>query len=81
MALLHLEPLPARVSRGDLLRFVCEQGGIDGKQVGRIDIAGRLATIEVPDSWEARLVRALDGAAFLQGRLRVRSAGAESHRA
>ena len=52
MSLLYLEPLPPRVSRGDVLRFVCERGGIDGRLVGRIDLQGRSATVEVPDSWE-----------------------------
>ncbi len=78
MALLHLEPLPSRAGRGDLLRLVCEQGGIDRRLVGKIDIAGRLATIEVPDSWASRLVRALDGAEFLERRLRAWSAGPQS---
>ena len=78
MALLHLEPLPSRASRGDLLRLVCEQGGIDGRLVGKIDIAGKLATVEVPDSWAARLVRALDGASLLERRLRAWSAGSSA---
>ena len=75
MALLHLEPLPPRVSRGDVLRFVCERGGIDGRLVGRIDLQGRSATVEVPDSWEARLVKALDGAALNDRKLRAWSGG------
>lgn len=75
MSLLHLEPLPSRTTRGDLLRFVCEQGGLDGRLVGRIDIQGRLATVEVPDRWEARLLRALDGASLNERRLRVWAAG------
>ena len=41
MALLHLEPLPSRTTRGDVLRFLCEQGGLDRGQVGRIDLHGR----------------------------------------
>jgi hypothetical protein len=76
MSLLHLEPLPPRVSRGDVLRFVCERGGIDGRLVGRIDLQGRSATVEVPDSWEARLVKALDGAALNDRKLRAWSEGA-----
>jgi ATP-dependent RNA/DNA helicase IGHMBP2 len=75
MSLLHLEPLPPRVSRGDVLRFVCERGGIDGRLVGRIDLQGRSATVEVPDSWEARLVKALDGAALNDRKLRAWSEG------
>jgi hypothetical protein len=76
MSLLHLEPLPPRVGRGDVLRFVCERGGIDGRLVGRIDLQGRSATVEVPDSWEARLVKALDGAALNDRKLRAWSGGA-----
>ncbi len=78
MALLHLEPLPARAGRGDLLRLVCEQGGIDRRLVGKIEIAGKSATIEVPDSWSARLVRALDGASFQERRIRAWSAGPQT---
>jgi len=71
MAILHLESLPSRASRGDLLRLVCEQGGIDRRLVGKIEIVGKSATIEVPESWTARLVRALDGAALQERRLRA----------
>src|SRR4051794_20886721 len=71
MSLLHLERLPPRATKGDLLRFVCECGGIDGRLVGRIELHGRTATVEVPDTWEARLLKALDGAALLDRRLRV----------
>jgi superfamily I DNA and/or RNA helicase len=76
MSLIHLEPLPPRAGRGDVLRFVCERGGIDGRLVGRIDLQGRTATVEVPDSWEARLVKALDGAALNDRKLRAWSGGA-----
>lgn len=76
MALLHLEPLPPRTTPGELLRFVCDHGGIDGRLVGRIDLQGAVASVEVPDSWEARLVRALDGAALRERRLRAWSGGA-----
>src|SRR5262245_44200864 len=68
---LRLESLPARVSRSDILRFLTEQGGIDRRQVGRIDLQGRLAVVEVPDGWTTRLVRALDGADLNGQRLRV----------
>lgn len=71
MAILHLEPLPSRSNRGELLRFVCERGGIESKKIGRIDIRGRLATLEIPDEWQARLVRQLDGADFQQTYLRA----------
>src|SRR5438128_241407 len=70
MALLHLEPLPARTTKGEILSFLCG-AGIDGKRVGRIDLRGATAVVEVPDGWESRLVKALDGAAFKNRRLRA----------
>ena len=79
MSLLYLEPLPPRAGKGDVLRFICDTAGIDGKQVGRIEIQGRTATVEVPDSWEVRLVKALDGAAFQERRVRVWSGPVARH--
>lgn len=76
MALLHLEPLSSRTAKGDVLRFLCEQGGLDRAQVGRIDLQGRTATIEVPDSRLSRLVSALDGASLHERPLRAWSSGA-----
>jgi ATP-dependent RNA/DNA helicase IGHMBP2 len=79
MSLLHLEPLPPRAGKADVLRFICDTSGIDGKQVGRIEIQGRTATVEVPDSWEARMLKALDGAAFQERNIRVWSGAAAAH--
>jgi superfamily I DNA and/or RNA helicase len=76
MALLHLEPLPPRTTKGELLHFLTDVGKIDRGRVGRIDLQGTTATVEVPDGWEARLVRALDGAALRERRLRVWSVAA-----
>jgi ATP-dependent RNA/DNA helicase IGHMBP2 len=73
MPLLHLEPLPPRTTKGDLLDLLAG-AGLDRRRVGRIDLRGRLAVIEVPDGWPPRLVKALDGAAFKDGRLRAWSA-------
>src|SRR5205823_939245 len=71
MSLLNLEPLSSRTTKGDLLRFLCEQGGLDRGQVGRIDIQGRTATIEVPPARLARVVQALDGASLNDRKLRA----------
>jgi hypothetical protein len=73
MPLLHLEPLPPKTTKGDLLDLLAG-AGLDRRRVGRIDLRGRLAVIEVPDGWPPRLVKALDGAAFKDGRLRAWSA-------
>ncbi len=76
MPLLHLEPIPRDVARADLLRWICQLGGVDGKLIGRIEIAGRAAAIEVAATHLARLVHSLDGAE-LHGR-RVRAWGEQS---
>jgi len=75
MALLYLEPLPARLTKGELLAFLCAAGSIDGKKIGRIEIRGTTAVVEIPDGCEATMVKALDGASLQQRRLRAWSAG------
>src|SRR6476620_3312665 len=71
MALLHLEPLPPRTSKGDLLALLQTQGGLRRDRVGKIDLRGNTAAVEVPDDWVARLVRSLDGAALKDRKLRA----------
>ncbi len=79
MPTLHLEHLASRVGKADLLRLLDEIGGLDGKRVGRIDLGGGRATVEVPSGWETRLARTLDGA-VLHGRRIVAWAGQDSPR-
>src|SRR5262249_36973601 len=71
MSVLHLEPLPPRTSKGELLQLLCGSGGIDRALVGRIDLQGATAAVEVPDAWLPRLVKALDGATLRDRRLRA----------
>jgi superfamily I DNA and/or RNA helicase len=71
MPLLYLEPLPRRATKIDLLAWLERLGGIDRRRVGRIELRGRQAVIEVPDGWELRLVKALDGQPLDERRLRV----------
>src|SRR5436853_7926381 len=75
MPFLHLESLPRRTSKGELLHFLITQGGIGRAQVGRIELQGTSATVEVPAGWEGRLVKALDGAALKARRVHVWEAG------
>ncbi len=76
MTLLHLESLPPRTTKGDILKFLCTAGGLRREQVGRIDLRGALAVVEVPDGLEGRLVKTLDGASFKDRRLRAWATGA-----
>src|SRR5262249_26813014 len=71
MTLLHLEPLPPRTTKGDILNLLCTAGGLRRELVGRIDLQGATAVIEVPDGGDARVVKALDGTSFKERRLRA----------
>src|SRR5438874_13662348 len=75
MPLLHLEPLPPRATKGDIIHLLCAVGGISGEQIGRIELYGAIAAVEVPSGWEMRLARAMDGTEFRGRELRVRAGG------
>src|SRR4051794_32980679 len=75
MPLLHLEALPPRTTKGEILHLLCATGGIKREQVGRIELHGALAAVEVPPGWETRLARAVDGAELKGRRLRARAGG------
>jgi ATP-dependent RNA/DNA helicase IGHMBP2 len=76
MSLLCIESLPPRTSKGDVLRLLCSKGKLAREQVGRIEIHGTTAVIEVPDGTESQLANVLDGTALESRRLRVRAGGA-----
>lgn len=75
MSLLHIEHLPRRTTKPDLLAFLDTAAGLDGRRVGRIELHGGNATIEIPDGWESRLIKALDGQLFGEQRIRARISG------
>lgn len=86
MPLIHLAPLPRQVTKAELLAFLEQAGGLDRKRVGRIELRGAEAALEVPAGWEARLVSALDGQRLRERRLRAwasaaapAGSGAEDH--
>ncbi len=76
MLMLHLESLPPRTTKGEILNLLCTAGGLRREQVGRIDLQGATVVIEVPDGRDARVVKALDGADFKERRLRAWCTGA-----
>ncbi|MCE9548770.1 MAG: IGHMBP2 family helicase [Planctomycetia bacterium] len=61
MPLVFLRSLPRRTTPADLLAFLDRVGGLDRRRVGKIDLRGSEATLEVPDGWESRIAKALDG--------------------
>ena len=83
--MLHLEPIHRRTTKSDLLTFLETIGGLNRRQVGRIELRANEATIEVPEDWQDRLVKALDGRQLGQRKVRVwsdspaTSTGSEDH--
>ena len=72
MAILHLEALPPQTTKGTIVRLLTQVGELDKQKIGAIEVRGRAATIEVPDSFAARLVKALDGASLASQHIRAR---------
>ncbi len=71
MPLIHLESLPRRITKSDLLSFLNETGGLDRRLVGKIELRGNEATIEVPEARQSRLAKTLDGQMLAERRVRV----------
>ncbi|MBX9682148.1 MAG: AAA family ATPase [Gemmataceae bacterium] len=76
--MLHLDSLPPRTTKGELLAFVCNATGLRGAQVGKIDLQGNTALIELPAETLSRVVKALDGAEFKERRLRAWATAAKA---
>ncbi|MGB0578175.1 MAG: AAA domain-containing protein [Limisphaerales bacterium] len=62
---LHLDSISGRTSKGNLLRWILDTEEVRKQQVGAIEIYGRTASIEIPDSAGRRLVKRLDGQKLL----------------
>ncbi|MFT5123783.1 MAG: ATP-dependent RNA/DNA helicase IGHMBP2 [Kiritimatiellia bacterium] len=58
---LHIDSLPSRITKGALLRWMLDTEVVRKQQVGSIEIYGRHASIEIPDSVGPRLAKRLDG--------------------
>ena len=78
MATIHLEPLSRRVSKADIFALFAEVGGVGRQKIGRIELQGTQAIVEVPDGWESRLVRLLDGQPLGERRVRVWATGQQA---
>jgi len=78
MALLHLEALPPRTTRKELIQFLIQIHKVDERQIGRVDLRGTVAVIEVAEPWAGRLLKALDGASWKDRRLRARMTASAS---
>src|SRR5947207_14934623 len=79
MPVIRLGSLPRRITRSELLAFLDQHGGLDGRRVGKIDLNGHEATIEIPEGWRSRLVKALDGQPLGDRRVRAWAESAPDH--
>jgi len=70
MPLLFLEPLPRRITPAEILALL-ESADLDRRRVGRIELRGKQAVVEVPDGCQQRLVKALDGQVLRDRRIRA----------
>lgn len=75
-ALLQLDGLPNRTTRGTIVRLLEQVARLDRRSLGAIELRGRTATIEVPQDQVARLVRTLDGVNLGNQHLRASSEAA-----
>ena len=78
MSLLILEALPPTISKGEVLALVINTGGLAKAQVGKIELTGKQAVVEIPDGTESRVVKALDGAPVRERKIRARAEQGES---
>ena len=58
---LQIDSLPSRITKGALLRIILDTEEVRKQQVGTIELFGRHATIEIPESAGPRLAKRLDG--------------------
>lgn len=72
MSLLILESLPPTISKGEVLALVINTGGLTRAQVGKIELTGKQAIVEIPDGTESRVVKALDGTPVRERKIRAR---------
>lgn len=75
MPILHLESLPSGMRKADVIHLLVGDGGIQQRRLGQIDLHGAHASVEVPEGWESRLARHLDGIVFKHKRIRAWAGG------
>ena len=71
MELLFIDGLPPTTGKGGIVRLLIEEGKLSKERIGKIDLNGGLATVEVADGWAVRLVRSLDGCPVETRHIRV----------
>ncbi len=75
MALLRLDNLPPRTTRGTIVRLLTVVAELEKEQVGAIELRGRSALVEVPAKRLTRVVAALDGVLLDNRHIRAAAEG------
>lgn len=68
---LRIEGLPPKTTRGTIVRLLTQVGRLDRKLIGKIELSGRGALVEVPAAAGPKLAAALDGTQLDQRYLSV----------
>jgi len=71
MAILQLDALPPRTTKGTIVRLLIQVGGVERRKIGLVELRGRSSKVEVPDDWIDRLVQRLDGTALANRHIRA----------
>lgn len=57
--------------KGSLLRYICDQSGINGSDIGRINLERKHAYVDIDASASAKVKQALDGTSYEGRELRI----------
>ena len=79
MPLVYIEPVPPRATKSQILAFLHEKSGIGLTRIGKIELGAGQISIEVPEGWQDRVARALDGERLGGKTIRAWAIGAASH--
>ena len=71
MELLYIDKLPKGFGRNKLMRLLIEEGNFDKLRIGKIDVTGKRAIIELDSDRAARVAETLDG--LLVGNSKIRA--------
>ncbi len=63
-----------KISRGDIVGFICQQGGLDAAMIGKIDLRDRFAYVAVPRDCLKRLLADLEGKKIKGKKVRISEA-------
>ncbi|MBE7176115.1 MAG: DEAD/DEAH box helicase [Mucilaginibacter polytrichastri] len=63
------------ITRGDMLSFICNNGQISGKSVGKIDLKGVYSFFEVENAVADKVVQGFKGAEYMGRSVRIEPAG------